>query len=208
MARAETSFAESATTNPCPKCGKPLTDAAGLGWCPACGYCRSLEETPTRAELEREAPPSPATDELGKPVGPSKEFVIPVWAMLLVLGIAALAGGSYFAGKKLDPNSFGRALWTSVQIALGILVLFIGQFIALVRVAPSDPTLSFKDAILPFRLYGHVFQRLPRLSFSVCTLGWGITLIAAALFFIGGLNHWFSYIQSNKNRNQATSRSS
>jgi len=29
---------------PCPRCGKPLTDAAGLGWCRACGYCRSLEE--------------------------------------------------------------------------------------------------------------------------------------------------------------------
>jgi len=39
----------------CPRCKQPLVDPQGLGWCKACGYCRSLAETETKGI----APPSP-----------------------------------------------------------------------------------------------------------------------------------------------------
>lgn len=198
MATAEAKPVSAEVANECPKCGKPLTDAAGLGWCPACGYCRSLEEAPKGEK--KETPLSP----LMEPSTPAKQLSereIPLWVLGLVLGMAFLAGVSYYAGKQLTALPFERALWTSLQIAGGIGILFLGQFVALVRIAPEDGKLGFKDAIIPFRLYGLIFKRLPQTRFSVWTLGWGLTAIVAALVFIGGLGHWFTYIKSNKDRN-------
>src|SRR5260370_41891839 len=42
---------------PCPRCGGKLTNPEGLGWCPSCGYCRSLEQDANKAALA--APPAP-----------------------------------------------------------------------------------------------------------------------------------------------------
>lgn len=195
--------------NPCPKCGKPLTDAAGLGWCPACGYCRSLEETPQVAKVKvQEAEAQTAPHSMREPPSePSGPFLIPIWLLCLVVGAIGIAVGSYFIGRNLAPNALPRALWTTCQIGGGVLVLLVGQFLALVRIAPFDEKLSFKDAVLPLRLYGQVIKRLPSMGFSLCTLGWGLTLIASALFFIGGLNHWFVYLKNNKDRPPAVIKS-
>src|SRR5947209_929072 len=36
---------------PCPRCGGKLTNPEGLGWCPSCGYCRSLDEGVSKAAV-------------------------------------------------------------------------------------------------------------------------------------------------------------
>src|SRR5437867_13024575 len=35
----------------CPRCNGKLTNPESLGWCPSCGYCRSLEEDSKKAAL-------------------------------------------------------------------------------------------------------------------------------------------------------------
>ena len=40
----EEALAAAADSSACPRCGARLTNPDGLGWCPGCGYCRSLEE--------------------------------------------------------------------------------------------------------------------------------------------------------------------
>src|SRR5262245_55714947 len=42
----------------CPRCQGKLTDPRGLGWCQACGYCRSLEEEREKVPLPKTAPAS------------------------------------------------------------------------------------------------------------------------------------------------------
>ena len=75
----------------CPRCGQALIDPSGLGWCKACGYCRSLG-----AEQKPAAPPAPAKAAAPKPVvpglAPAKK---PFWAgeppTSALIGVAALA---------------------------------------------------------------------------------------------------------------------
>lgn len=196
MATAQVQSGPANVQNGCPRCGKALTDSTGLGWCSACGYCRSLEEAP-RVE---KTPETTASLLEPTPQGKPQEFLIPIWSLVLVLGMGLIGLMAYFAGKQLAEKPFERALWTSVQIGVGVIVLLLGQLLALIQIAPHDEKLSFKDLFLPLRLYGQVFTRLPRCQVSVWTLGWGLSLIASALLLIGGLGHWFTYIKGNKNQ--------
>src|SRR5579864_4911802 len=54
----------SPATVPCPRCGSKLTNPEGLGWCPSCGYCRSLEDDASKAALA-----TPAASRRPSPLG-------------------------------------------------------------------------------------------------------------------------------------------
>ena len=66
------------------------------------------------------------------------------------------------------------------------------------RLAPEDPTLSIKDAVFPFRVYGLVLHNLPRTKLSLILGLWGLTAVVTAFLCMGGLGHWFTYLQSNQ----------
>src|SRR5436309_979190 len=90
--------------HPCPRCGQALTDAAGLGWCQECGYCRSLDEDPAKDQLAPPAPAAPASVvEAGKLVSRT-----PLWMWTLALGLMAVVAASWRAGHWLAPNSYHR----------------------------------------------------------------------------------------------------
>jgi hypothetical protein len=173
----------------CPRCQQPLIDPAGLGWCKACGYCRTLQAERDNALLQKRPEPSRG-DMLSKAARG-----IPQWFWILIGGIGVLAGMALAAGYLLPPgNCLPRAVWTSVQIPLGLLVVFAAQLYAVMRVAPDDERMSFKDALVPTRLWVLVAKRLPELSGCVCTAAWGASLALFAVLFIGGLGHWFTYL--------------
>jgi len=87
-----------------------------------------------------------------------------------------------------------RCLFCTIQIAAGAGLMFVGQIVGFMRVAPEDPSMSFWDVILPFRLYGLVFKRLPYARYAVYLGSWGLAAIVAAGCFVGGLNHWFTLL--------------
>ena len=70
------------------------------------------------------------------------------------------------------------------------------------RIAPEEASLSFVDAVFPFRLYGLVFKRLPKTAVTLYGGSWGIVTILSAVIFIGGLGHWFNYLPGNNKKNQ------
>jgi hypothetical protein len=177
----------------CPRCGQRLIDPTGLGWCKACGYCRSLA-TEAPAQLMAR-PPQPSRGV----VLAGAAFNLPLWFWALLLGVAVAAGLSFAAGRLLPPgNCLPRALWTSVQIGLGVVLIFSGQLVAVVAVAPEDERLSFKDALMPMRLWGLVIARLPRHSGCLWTSTFGAALVLCAFLFVGGLQHWFTYLPGYK----------
>jgi hypothetical protein len=178
----------------CPRCQKPLIDPNGLGWCKACGFCRSLEEEKGNQLLKEQRGPSRGAILAGAAGN------IPVWFWILLGGVGVIAGGFLAADRLLPPgNTFPRALWTSILLGVGLALIFVGQLIAVVLIAPEDEKLNFKDAIVPTRLWPLVAKRLPRLCGCLFVSTWGLALMVFALVFIGGLPHWFTYLPNSKN---------
>ncbi len=180
----------------CPRCQSVLVDPQGLGWCKACGYCRSLEPEKENALLLLQAAPEASRGSVWAGAAGN----VPVWFWVLFTGVGALAGMTLAAGRYLPPgNNLPRALWTSILIGVGAAITFVAQLVALVRIAPEDDRLSFKDALMPTRLWSLVVKRLPRLSGCLCIAAWGMALALFAGLFIGGLPHWLTYLPGTKN---------
>lgn len=185
----------------CPKCQTKLVDAAGLGLCAKCGYCRSLEED--RGKVA-------ATEPVVSPAAARGEFFrlmlqLPIWLWLLLLGMAMFAVASYFTGKHLPPDSLQRAVWCTAQIAGGLVLILAAQFWALMALAHVDEKLGTKDALLPTRLWPLIVQRLPAMRWHLWIAGWGLSLIVSGIIFIGGLSHWMTYLPGTKTA-QATAK--
>lgn len=177
----------------CPRCGQKLIDPAGMGWCSKCGFCRSLEDD--RAKVPLQKPDTHPT----KPRGDMGNFLllfgmIPRWAWVLLGGMVLMVAATLGPSWQLPKNSFDRAIYCTLQIVIGLLLILAAQFYALIRLAPMDEKLGFKDIFLPLRLWSLVFQGLPRLRGAMWTAGWGLTLILAALFLVGGLSYWMRYL--------------
>jgi hypothetical protein len=183
------------TTN-CPRCGKPLIDPTGLGWCKACGYCHSLgEEKTEKAEKPASAPARPPLEPPRPPsAGP------PIYLFIILANVILLMAGAYAINRYVRLEPLQRALWTTLQIVAGVLLMFIGQFLGVLRLAPANPTLSFKDCFVPFHLYELVVKNLPSTRWTLYLGAWGLALIASALMFIGGLGHWFKYLPSSEKK--------
>ncbi len=179
----------------CPRCQKRLVDPHGLGWCQACGYCRTLGDDHC---------PQPTQNIAGAPsyaaaaLPPAAAGAFPRWVVWLVLGVMVVVAGSWALGHYLQLQPLHRALWTTLQIVGGVLLMFIGQCYGLIRIAPEDPALHAGDAVVPFRLYGLVFKRLPRMCAVLYFGSWGLALTLSAILFIGGLSHWLNYIPKSK----------
>jgi uncharacterized Zn finger protein (UPF0148 family) len=182
----------------CPKCSAKLVDSNGLGWCAACGYCRTLTESninlePTRPRTIRKTLPS-----LGGLVETTQAVgQLPSWFWMLLFVIAQGTVLSLIAGRDLPPgDNFVRALWTTAQLGLGVLLVLIAQCWLLMHIAPEDPTLSYKDAVIPFRIWALAFRRLPKCRISLWIAAFGVTLVVGAIAFIGGLEHWLGYLHA------------
>src|SRR5260370_27869428 len=173
VAEAETSAPPAETTAeatpevpPCPRCGGKLTNPEGLGWCPNCGYCRSLEQdTKTAALAAPKASRGPAAlgivefmEVLGK---------LPRWLWVLLGGISIVVGSSVAADFVLPEDSLARALWSSVQLGLGLVGVLAAQIWAFLLIAPETEHLSAKDLILSVRLWTITLRRLPKTQAKV-----------------------------------------
>ena len=185
----------------CPRCTKPLANPSGLGWCQACGYCRTLAEDCARLPLDKPVAKDPAAPLL-PPTAPIK---FAWWPIVLFVGVVLLAVGCFVASRHYPLTALQRAAWTSIQIAVGVLLVLAGQCYALIVLAPKDEALNFIDAILPFRLYGLVFKNLPRACLTLCFTSWGLALVLAALICVGGLGHWLKTLpKSSQSQSQYT----
>jgi hypothetical protein len=171
----------------CPRCKKVLADPLGLGWCLDCGYCQWLEE-------KKGGVPGGSHDGTNSTAGRrgrwSELAHIPSWFWVLVAGMCLFALASVVPALKLKPSSFERALWTTLQIALGTALMFGAHFWAVMRVAPEDGRVGNKDFVFPFRVWKLVFKHLPEMRMHLWFAGWGLSLAVSALCIIGGLSYW------------------
>jgi hypothetical protein len=182
---------------PCPRCGGKLTNPEGLGWCPSCGYCRSLEQDAKKAALA-----APATPRGPSPLG-VVEFVevlgkLPRWFWVLLGGTSIVVGISVAANSVLPDDSLARALWSSVQLGLGLVGMFAAQIWAFLLVAPETEHLSAKDLILSTRLWSITCRRLPETQAKVWLGAWSFGAGLCAVFLVGGFSYWYQFYKPKK----------
>ncbi len=177
----------------CPKCKAVLIDPSGLGWCRACGYCKSLEEDKARVPLNAKAPQRKASA-LGM-----VEFVqvlakLPTWTLVLGGGVAVVFAINVAPARLLAPNPLSLATWSTAEIVLGLLMIFAAQLWSLCVLAPTDEKLHFRDAVLSGPLWVKTLSRLPATRGQTWLAGWGLACILSAIFVTGGLSHWMNYL--------------
>lgn len=182
---------EAAASDACPHCGSSLVDPNGLGWCQKCGFCKTLQEKPVQ-KTQRLAPPKS-----GGASSPSIQ--LPFWFWVLILGMGVVIGATALVNTRLPAGpKFERALWCTVQIGVGILLIWITQFIAVIVLAPKEASLNFMHVILPGKIWGLVAKRLPATAPCMWAGVWSATAILSAVYFIGGLSHWNDYLPGAK----------
>jgi hypothetical protein len=98
-----------------------------------------------------------------------------------------------------------RAAWCTGQIGLGLVLILVAQIWALIVIAPDDEKLGNRDAIMPGRLWVLTTRRLPRTCRQVWLGAWGLAAILAALFVVGGLAHWMTYLPGSNPKAAARS---
>jgi hypothetical protein len=181
----------------CPRCGGRLSNPAGLGWCPKCGYCRSLQE---EANL-------PAA--LGKPAAVKSsplgvvEFFhllgrVPGWFWVLAGGGAVLTSLAAAADFLLPDNCLARALCSTVPVGLGLIGLLAAQVWAILLIGAEDDALGAKDVILSARLWRLTLQRLPRTRKPVWLGGWSVTTVLCAALIVGGFSYWYQFYKPKR----------
>jgi hypothetical protein len=191
--RSETGTVEA----PCPKCGARLVDPENLGWCPKCRYCRTLEQAPAIVFK------SPGSNEhQTSPFGVIEFYQLvkklPNWLRVLVAGSVFLLVISTVTTFLLPANSLIRALWSTVQLALGLIGLIAAQAWALIVIAPEDDGLGAKDLVFASRLWNLTLKRLPETRRQVWLGAWSVSGMLAALFLIGGLSYWYQFYKPER----------
>jgi len=176
----------------CPRCGKSLTDPNGLAWCQGCGYCKLAE-----ADIKMLKPKSRQSNPLTATSGAVMKS--PVWVWVALFGAGAIIVATVVAEREMRLSEFQRALFATVQIVAGLALMFIGQFVGLMRVAPEETSVGLKDAIVPVWLYPVLFKHLPITQVPIYLIIWGLTAVITASVVVGGVGHWFTYLP-NKSR--------
>jgi hypothetical protein len=117
----------------------------------------------------------------------------PRWGYLVLGGILLIVGGSVAADHLLPPDSRDRAVWGTVQFLFGLAGWFGAEMWAmsfLTRERDRGDPLGLKDLVLPDRLWGQTFRRLPETSNQICAGFWSLCLLLTGAFVVGGLTYW------------------
>jgi len=193
----ETAQAEATRELLCPRCSSRLVNPDSLGWCPKCGYCRSLAEDGAKVRLATE-PVMQKTSPLGILEFYELLAKVPRWLWVLMGGAAGLACLSLVAHLLLPADSLGRALWSTLQLVLGLLALLGAQVWSLIVLAPHDDGLGPKDLVLSVRLWGLTFRKLPDMRRQVWLGGWGVAAALCSVLIVGGFSYWYQFYNPKK----------
>src|SRR5437762_2321436 len=103
----------------CPRCHQPLLNLASLGVCQNCGYCHALEEARS-AVITNQSIQFRLFSVRNLLYLWDRLIYLHEWLVLLFAGVTATLFLSFMANRLLAPESAQRALWTTLQIGLGM----------------------------------------------------------------------------------------
>ncbi len=112
QAPAEPAPAQPALELMCPRCQEKLLNPASIGWCPKCGYCRSIAEEKINLSENSDGPARKAS-----PLGALEFYQVlkklPRWLYVLAGGSAAICVFSGLMGLALGSFPLTRAIWST-----------------------------------------------------------------------------------------------
>lgn len=163
----------------CPKCGSEEPWGRS-SWCPSCGYFPVLGEQQAGDELFE----SQEDD-----VNDSVREAIPPW-MWLAGGVSVfIIIESFIGGIMLDDESPYLALWSLLQIGLGVVVLGIAQITSFLFAVRVSGTFGPMDIIMkPIEIWRPTIHALPNTANRICLAIWGPVAIACSFGLLGGVN--------------------
>ena len=177
---AKRSAGSAAKEKGCPKCGS--TDDWGMmSWCPKCGYYPSLGEN-ADAVANMEDLQLSWEDQQADPIR------IPVWSIILFIGILGIIGESLYARLAVSNEEGLRMLWSLGQLGLGVFVLLCCQIIAGVFTAFRSSDFTPFDILLkPVEVWKANTYQLPKGSWMFILLGWSLMSIFGSIAIIGSI---------------------
>jgi hypothetical protein len=182
----------------CPRCGGKLTNPDGLGWCPGCGYCRSLEEENAAVAPPAEPEPPRKPSVLGASEFGEAMRRMPGWAWPLLGGAAVVGGVSVAVDYWLPEECLGRALWSAAQIVLSVVGLVVAQLWAVMLVGSREDGIRARDVILGGLVWRAALRRLPATRRPVWLGTWSLTGLLCGLAVVGGFNYWLTAVQEKR----------
>jgi hypothetical protein len=171
----------------CPRCQQPLRVVTGTYWCLRCGWGRQVLQAPAEAAAEAARPSAArrAAEEWAQAAR-----LLPRWAWVMLGGLLAIGLGSLDAHLLLPPDSWGRAVWTTAQIIVGLVGLLLAQVAVCSLLGLQRDAPGLLDLLMPDRVWRVAIRRLPVTRWPVCFAAWGLGLVAFALLLVGGLTYW------------------
>lgn len=170
----------------CPKCQGKLVNPESLGWCPNCGYCRSLEETRTGM--------FDATSMSNWNRVFSWRILVEWACMLWTIPAAMLLGAAvcFFAPLSLppEPDQATLATYTTILIGSGVVIVLLAQLWILLLIAPHHEGVGAKDMILPFRLWYLALRELRQTRVPISVVTFGVTLIVGGVLELADMAFW------------------
>jgi hypothetical protein len=173
---------------PCPRCKHPLLNLASLGVCQNCGYCHALEEARS-AVITNQSIEFRLFSVRNLLYLWDRLVYLHEWLVLLFAGVTATLFLSFMANRLLVPESAQRALWTTLQISIGLAGIMAAQVWAgrMVKTLYRD---GAKVSPLSPHIWVGIARQLPKSGGPTYLATWCLTLTVAAVFMIGGLGYW------------------
>jgi hypothetical protein len=175
----------------CPRCHGKLVNPQELGWCPKCGYCRSLEKDKATARLVKEAPPTHSAfnrfGEMGEMIGK-----IPGWGWTTAAGACAIVALACVTNHYLPPvDSLARALIGLIGVVATLVVFLCLNLWSLFLLGANDENIGPKHVIFCAPIWRKICLRLPETRYPFCTGIWTLTVFFSALLIVGGFDYWW-----------------
>jgi ATP dependent DNA ligase C terminal region len=174
----------------CPRCGGRLVNPESLGLCPACGYCHTLHADAAEPESAIDLAKNTVAGESAVAFCQMMR-VLPKWAWVTLSGMAFILGGSLAADALLPTESFARAVWSSTQLVVGLVLVLGTQIYGVIRLSVPTSSLEGREFFLfSPRLWRRIFKELPATRWLVYLESWGLALTICAIVIVGNLLYW------------------
>ncbi|MFN0197596.1 MAG: hypothetical protein ACKVT0_12705 [Planctomycetaceae bacterium] len=165
----------------CPRCSRDV-DWDQSKWCLECGYCPRYDGA---------AEPSQKFEKQSLPWETEASFKLPPWGVVMALGVLALLGESAYVGYAHHEQVHLRAVWSIVQIVIGMLLLTAAQISAFLHASMFDGEKVglFDFMMKPLGIWYSTIKVLPQRAWSMWLGAWGATAILAAVLLVGGIRY-------------------